>query len=424
MKANCIVFFLLVLCFSGCSKNDWEFDPDEVLVTVNTDGWSTSGAKVSLIIENRKSTAISASLVQGEKCVLKRGENVAGDKINLHILSVTKDGQDQLTSWSILSYYDIGPGKEFKIADILNADVARKGMNQTIRNVSFSDVPEFDIVTRSANNQGHCHTLNKLTVPCAYPGYDSFLSGNYFYVCLYKNGSAGYKLIKIPETTLTDYVISLSGLNTNMTKFLIPKNPDYKQSVRVEAFSDEGSIDIFNLSSADETIFTGNDIEVFVPVGLPQMTSFATTYFKINSTRRQTGYHSGSAVLTDNSYLDAELSLTAVSGKLPEVSHVGAEFDLLFSSVSFEDYRGSWELYYPDGKSIYVPDFPDDVLLSVSPDFQISSQVAKVDFIDVTAVDDSRLTCYEDAVEYYLNVRIFPDNNYSVFSDRTGLILK
>jgi len=57
-KLYCIFPFLL--CFSGCTKNDGEFDPDEVLVTVNTDGWITSGAKVSLIIENRESTAISA----------------------------------------------------------------------------------------------------------------------------------------------------------------------------------------------------------------------------------------------------------------------------------------------------------------------------------------------------------------------------
>jgi len=425
MKTNILfVLFVAVFLFSGCTKNEGEFDPDEVLVTVSTEGWITGGAKGYLVIENSESTALSASLVPGEKCILKRGENVIGDKINLHILSVIKNSQNQMTSWSIISFYEIAPGKEFKIADILNADGAAKGQNQTIRNVSFSDIPEFDIVTRSANNQGHCHTLNTLTVPCAYPGYDSFLSGNYFYVCMHKNGSAGYKILNIPETTLTNYVISLSGLNTNMTKHLIPKNPDYKQSVRVEAFSDEGSIDIFNMSSADETIFAGNNIEVFVPVGLSQMTSFATTYFKINNTRRQTGYHYGSAVVTDNSYLDAALSLTAVSGKLPEVSHTGADFDLLFSSVNFEDYRGSWELYYPDGKSIYVPDFPDDILLSVAPDFQLSSQVAKVDFIDATAIDDSRLDSYDDAVEYYLSVRVFPKDNYSVLSDRTGLILK
>ncbi len=189
-----------------------------------------------------------------------------------------------------------------------------------VENLVFTDIPPFDIVTRSANNQRHCHTQNTFQVPCAQPGYDGYFSGTCFYVCLQQGGEAGYKLVDIPDESLAEYEISLGGLNDDMSCYVISKDPLDQTDIDIMAHGSEGSIEIFALH--DQAVFPDNDVEVFVPEGLPQMSSFTTTYNRIPSAERiQASIYRNGTVITDNSFLNSGLMVNHIQGSMPAISH-------------------------------------------------------------------------------------------------------
>ena len=404
-----ILFMIAVLLLSstGCHERI-EYDPNEVLVTINTGNWPDYDQRIFyVIVENKRSGSVFAKLVKGEDCHMRRGEVISGDLINLHFFALGGHNND----YNLYSYYDILPGKVINMSYIFFSGRTTVVPGKRVGNITFSDVPAFDIVTRSANNPRHCHTLNTLNVPCAMPGRDSY-EGKYFYVCIQKGDDAGYKLVEIPGGS--EYDLSLGDLNYNMTKYSIPKDPAMLQIIRVMAYGSDGMMGIYALY--DETLFSGNNIDVFVPVGLTQMTSFHTTVEKSESDKYQASYYVSSTVTTAFSYLDAGLSIKHTSGKLPIITHNGDKFDWLETTIRFADTR-SWMLCHPSGQSLYLPEFPSEVLQAISADFQISSKLSDISSIVVTAIEDSRLNSYDEVFESAMRIITLPDQEYSILRD-------
>lgn len=419
-----IMIVLIVAANTSCNKETVEYDPEEVIVTINTTVWNYQYPyeRVFVVVENMQSDPIFVEITKGENSIIKRGEEIAGDLINLHFVHAWSIYD--FSDWRIISYYDILPGKEIDLLGIYDASGMGDGKELSgkgIVNISFSDVPEFDIATRSANNNRHCHTLNTLEVPCAPIGGNSYPSGYNFYVCLQKGDNAGYKLEKIPE--LSDYVISLNGLNQEMEKYSIPKNPDYQKDISISTYGSDGILQIFNMYYTDESLFTGDYIDVFVPKGLPQMTRFSTEISRINTDRIQSSYYMSDQVTTNNSFLDAGLTLSFTSGKFPVITQTSNEFDVLTTEISVKDADSwrHWTIYSPGSRNLYSPEFPSEVLQAVAGGFQVGWLLSNISRISVTATNDSRFSNYDDAVEFALKIRDFSEVHFSILSDKVWI---
>lgn len=411
-------FFAIVsmIFLWGCEKRE-KYDPEEVLVTIDTDSWNP-GYQGFAIIENKESVPVFSELTRGQECILRRGEKIIGDQVNLHLLKILKDPQNEVISWTLYSFFGINPGADVDLNSVLNPGMS-VGTSPTkwVGNIVFTDIPPFDIVTRSANNQRHCHTQNTLQVPCAPPGFDSYFSGTCFYVCLQQGEEAGYKLVDIPDESLAEYEISLDGLNYDMSCYIITKDPLDQTDIDIMAHGSKGSIEIFALH--DQAVFPENDVEIFVPEGLLQMSSFTTTYIRIPSTDRiQTSIYFSGTVATGSSFLDAGITVNHVPGSMPSISHTTEGFTQLLTEISINDQIGEWKIVHPDVSSLYIPELPDEVLQAISTGFSLSNQLSNVGIVRVTAIEDSRWQDYNDSVEQTLDPGSFSEDDYSRFSDR------
>lgn len=413
-----IILFAIVsmILSGGCEKSE-KYDPEEILATIDTDNWQ-AGYQGFAIIENKKSVPVFSELTKGQECILKRGELISGDKVNLHLLEILRDPQNEVIRWSLYSYMGIDPGIDVDLYSVFNPgmEVSTSPINR-IGNVVFTDIPLFDIVTRSANNQRHCHTQNTLQVPCAQPGYDSYFSGTCFYICLQQGEEAGYKLVDMPEEPLAEYEISLGELNYDMSCYIIPKDPLYQDNIDILAHGSKGSIEIFALH--DQAVFPDNSVEVFVPDGLLQMSSFTTTYTRMHSTNKiQTSIYRSGTVTTGHSFLDAGLTVNHVQGSMPSISHNTDGFTQLLTEISFNDQIGDWKIVHPDAAGLYIPEFPDEVLQAISAGFSLSSQLSDVGIVRVTAIEDSRWNDYNDSVGKTLNPVSISEDDYTRLSDK------
>ena len=183
------------------------------------------------------------------------------------------------------------------------------------------------------------------------------------------------------------------------------------------AHGSAGSIEIFALH--DQALITDNDIKVFVPDDLLQMTTFTTTYVRNPSTdQMQTSLYRSSTVTSDFSYLDAGLNINHVTGSMPSISHNNDGFSHLYTAMDFTGYTGSWRILHPDATSLYLPELPADVLNAISPGFNLSGQLSGIITVRVTAIDDSRFQDYNDAVGQTLDPESFPEENFIRLADR------
>ena len=108
-KASLFTLFATIF-FCGC-ENRVEYDPEEILVTIDTGNWLT-GTQGFVIIENRESGAIFSELTKGQECILKRGEKIKGDHFNLHLLNIIKTPDDEVISWKLYSFLEVLPGQD------------------------------------------------------------------------------------------------------------------------------------------------------------------------------------------------------------------------------------------------------------------------------------------------------------------------
>lgn len=388
------VFLILTLTiFLGCEKEP-EFDPEEVLVTIDATGWANGGYDLYLIVENQLSAAKYYTIVPGEKLTVKRGSSIKGESITAHFVSI-----HEFFPWKISSYYEMPPGLEIPLnTSVTNAPEGTNLMGGTA-NITFSDVPDFDIVTRSAHIPTHSHTLNTLEVPCAAAGGNTFPHNSKFYVSLINDGLAGYKLITIPE--VSDFVISLADMNTSMTKYSIPKDPVKQPSISVTS----GGNQIFNLST---DLFAGDNIDVFVPSDLGEMSTYTTTFRTFEGTvDYMSTYVNQPNVPAVYDFLDDGFSVTKSPGSMPEITTSGESGDLLYMNI-YDENNFQWMVFSPDGDALYVPQFPTEILDMFPAGFTLAGLLTDFSIIYVNISDDDRIDNYTESLKYRLNISDLP----------------
>lgn len=399
MKTRIMLLIVAVIALTpGCDENDNDvvYDPEEVLVTVDaSECGNLFSHQIFMVTENKESTPISIEIIEGETIVIKRGKEIKGDLVNLHFFFFSNITQE---SWNIISYYEIPPGKKINFQGFYTSLTGTKSTSSSgsgLANISFSDIPDFDVATRTYMLSSHSHTYYSLEYPCSH----SFETGTSFYVCLQKGSSAGYKLLTVPE--VSDFTVSLAGLNTAMTKYSFQKDPGYPKFISVKAYGSEGCIEIFNLDYTDESIFSGDFVDVFVPQGLPQMDNFRTEICTYKNESSHCSRYYDSTIVTDYSFLNADPSLSHVAGQMPVVNTEVEDFDAIQIQIVFNSHN-DWTIYGPPGLELTKPEFPAYLLNKISENIKISDMLSDVYLIDADAMDDSRIAGYNEAIEYYL----------------------
>jgi hypothetical protein len=408
MKKFFVLFsiaFALTLVTSCKEDDPTKYDPEEVVVTINTNNWGTHFFEtIYFVVENLESESVFLQLAIGETYVIKRANIIKGDLVNLHFVYTNSVFDDD--EWRISSYYDIPLGKEIELEgnNFPKEGEVEQSEGKSTVGISFSEIADFEVVTRSAMNQGHSHTLNTLEVPCA-PSGNTFPSGEKFYVCLHNGQEASYKLEAIPD--VSSHIISLGGLNSSMTKYSVTKNPEYAVSIKVKAYGSSGIIEIFNLRNTDESIFTGNTIDVYTPNGIPEMTSFSTTVSTtIDNSFRHSYYSPSSQVVTDYSFLEVGLTFNHPLGVFPVVSTSTNQYDYIVLTFT-NNVWNYWNIFIPSGTSLYYPNFPAEVLQALPESF------TNFNFSRAMAIDDTRFGNYMEAIDHLLKISEVEDQIYS-----------
>ncbi|TVQ86832.1 MAG: hypothetical protein EA393_11315 [Bacteroidetes bacterium] len=419
MKTIYLLFTILALLFTmSCSKNDTNpYDPEEVILTIHLPEIFFDNTFV--IIENKETNPVYLELEGRESYYIQRGDSIRGETFNLHFFYHFFEDVAQASS-----YFAIVPGKEIHITSgtgnfpMINSH-SEKTENNTTVEISFSDIPDFDVATRTAIYPGHCHTLSTLEVPCANIGGNTPPVGSTFYVCLQQGDNAAYKMIELPN--VSEYTISLAELNSNMKKYSFPKNPDFLDRISVYGYGEivnyyggyTGRLGLFSLSNP--SIFPGNTIDVFIPDDIPGLTTFDTNLSKglpEMQAIKSVSYRNQPQVV--NNYLlpevDFSLSPDHTPGDFPQITHSSNDYSyvtLKLASIDNTLDERRWNMVAPGFDYFYAFTFPEK-LLEIIPDNDFYRNFFSYDLhIRAETHYDSRFTNYNDAVNHLLNIEDF-----------------
>ncbi len=419
MKRIYLLFTILALLFTmSCTKNDTNpYDPEEVILTIHLPElfWDNT----FVIIENKETNPVYLELEARESYYIQRGDSIRGETFNLHFF------YHLFEDWAwASSYFAIAPGKEIHFTSEMGGypkkDTHSKSSESSTRvEISFSDIPDFDIATRTAVHPGHCHTLPTLEVPCANIGGNTPPVGSTFYVCLQHGDNAAYKMIELPN--VSEYNISLAELNSNMKKYSFPKSPDYVDRISVYGYGPtenyfgghQGRLGLFSLSNP--SIFPGNTIDVFIPDDIPELTTFNTTLSKgLPEIRalKSVSYRNQPQVVTN--YLlpkvDFSLSPDHTPGDFPQITHSSNDYSYVSLELTYTDdtlEERSWNMVAPDFDDFYAFTFPVE-LLEIMPDYDFYRNFFSYELlIRAQTHYDSRFKNYNDAVNHLLNIEYF-----------------
>ncbi|MBN1145009.1 MAG: hypothetical protein JXA72_11335 [Bacteroidales bacterium] len=414
MKTQCQLLLAAVIALTVCcdeDENETVYDPEETVVTIDASECSNLFSyQVFMVAENKDSNPLHVEIIEGETLVIKRGKEIKGDLVNLHFFFFSNINQE---IWNITSYYDVLQGKEINFKDFYLSIYGGETTSSFsgLANISFSDIPDFDVASRTYMMPAHAHTYSSLEYPCS----PSFETGKSFYVCLQKGSTAGYKLVTVPE--VSKFTVSLDGLNTAMTKYSFQKDPGYPKFISIKAYGSEGCFEIFNLDYPDELIFTGDYVDVFVPDGLPQMLNFRSEIHAYKNEGIQCSIYYDTVIVTDCSFLNADLSLSHTAGQMPIVNTQDEAFDAYQIKIVFNSHN-NWIVFGPPGLNLTMPEFPAELLNKIAENLAVTDMLSDVYLIDADAMDDSRIADYNEAIEYYLlKSASFDEDKYYFMTD-------
>lgn len=413
-----LIVLVSIVATSGCKKEKVEYDPNEAIITINAIDYSSGSFTVFVVFENTLSSSSYIEIVDGENLIL-RGNSIKGDIINFHFVYIFSGFDNSLGE--IISYYEIPIGMEINLPGYASSkSVANESEPKGQTTISFSDIPAFEVATRSALYPAHAHTSASLEVSCANIGGNTFNPGDDFYVCLQNGISAGYKLVSIPQ--VTDYTISLGELNSDMTKYSYLKSPTNNLDIAANAYNIEGEnpIRIYSLDPPYGDLFAGDSINLFVPNGLAQMKKFYTSFTNYDETGL---YHSSkyysNQISKNYSFLNTGLITSHTFGEFPVVTTSNNNYDYIEIRFSFGPV--SWTIFAPDGNGLYTPEFPEEVKQVLSADYQLSEFLTKYTVLNVTVTDDSRIIGYEEAYRHHLGIQDYYQEYYNIRSEGRGI---
>lgn len=418
MKNKIIVSLLIVLqIFVGSCNKTKQYNPDDLLFNLNVDINLGPEAKYILILENTQSIPQSLTLSSSFQEEIKRGEDIIGAAINLHFVLINESAIGDL---SIKSFYDVPFGKSIRITD--DNLKQSEGTSSTL-NLSFANIPPFDIVSRTAKTQDQAFTLNTIETPVTTSalGGETFETIEMFYACFQNGAEASYKLERMPDQA--DYTIDFTNLNSNMVKHTYDKIIDEANIVHASVQAWDNAIlygkpvGIFDLE--DFSIFPSTTFDVFIP-SIERYFSFYVQDFQFEKNNQTfTNWFYSNTIYDEINLLDAGLKVTAESGQMPVIESLSDEYSI--AEITFEAEGFKWTLHSQKTDNIYFPEIPAELFA----DFPDANNLIQV-FLSlkggkVKLIDYYPYANYEDALGIYFgsDVNRLESGNYFRTQEQT-----
>ncbi|NQU87367.1 MAG: hypothetical protein HQ541_16560 [Mariniphaga sp.] len=391
-KVITLIIIPLFIIVISCEKDDPQTLYEKVLIVETRSVNETESQRFFVLIENNESSPVFKEIPNYSEYTFIRNGLIKGDKVNIHLISLNTFSDQHY--FNINSYSSVPVGKTvlFGRDNILNDKSASSRVD-----LEFTNIPDFDIATRSAHLQIHCHTQTTFVdVPCEPIGGNTFPVNETFYACLQKGDVAGFKLQKI-TTTEDSYTISLDSLNNNMDYYELPKEVENHDltKISVRAFDPViGTIEIFNLS--DISIFPSAKIDFFVPAVNLSISNYIIDYTTLINNKFYKNVFSTETIISTPTLIDAELQ----SGS--EINHqldftVSGNLDFL--TVRLNNLGSNWLMHGIDPGEMYIPEFPEDLIaITGEPGFLEDVETASIQLYDY-----SELNGYNNALEKILD---------------------
>lgn len=398
MKNKIIITLIIVLqiFIASCNKTK-QYNPADLLFNLYVDINLRPEAKYILILENPESKPQKITLSGSFYQEILRGEDIISGAVNLHFILIneTKDGE-----LSMNSFYDVPFGKTIRISE---NNLKSQEATQSSVNLSFTNIPDYDIVSRTAKTQDQGFTLNTFETPIttAAMGGETFESIQQFYACFQNGADASYKIERLPNQE--NYTIDFTDLNTNMVKYTFPKNINdatIKQA-NVQAWDNAilfGSpVEIYNLT--DFSIFPTTSFAIFTPT-FERYFSYYIQELKYEKNNQTFSNWSYSSTLQDEiNLLDAGLSINPQPGQIPSIESISTEYSI--AELTFETDNFSWTIHSPKTDNIYIPEIPLDVFDDLSNANNFLEMFLKIDEGKIKLIDYYPYTEYAEALGVY-----------------------
>lgn len=396
-----LFLFMATVLFSSCRKdeNDFKESPDDIILIINAEIDLRPGLRCYLVIENSESQARYQTVSHQLSSILQRKKQFVGNTINFHTIFVDElDGN----SVDMQSYFDIPIGREI----IINNDYLKENkiVNSNV-NLSFANIPDFDLVSRTAKYPEQGYTLTSFETPAttAALGGETYVGGNFFYSCFQSGSTASYILDFIPNNT-NNYTINFDNLSPNVIKYTFPKNINDKYIVHADfiAYNNPlllAGVQIFNLD--DFSIYPTSTFDIFAPSNKREL-GYYSQYFIYQDSEFIYSNWAYERDIINMTFLEAGLKTTSQIGQLPIIEFTTDLFDEIEIEITSDNF--SWSLHGPEISSFYIPNLP----VEVSTNFPESNTLEQL-FLNqeggvVKLIDYTPLVGYEEILDLNLGI--------------------
>ncbi len=359
----CVVFMYFI--FSACEKKEEEYVNESILTIHTNDNVAFQDVqRCFVLIENSNSIPVFKELSNSSDYEFFRNDSIKSDVFNIHVIDLqVYEGE---STFSIESYSSIPVGKHLVLGVVYGPSPQ---VSSSSVHYKFIDIPDFDVVSRTAQFQRHSHTVGSLEDVRCEPTeeWQTFPVGEMFYACFQKGEDAGFILQEITDTDPN--VISFDSLNYNMVHYELPKkvgNADLTyMSIRV-LDANYGFIRIFYLQPSEIPIFSSGKVDLFVPGEGLDIVEYSTSFGYSENSNHYNNYYLDENVITSTSFINAEVNGLVINRQLN--FSTSGEFDYVSVGLSIPDCR--WSFYGTDSKDLYIPEFPEELAAIIGePDF-------------------------------------------------------
>lgn len=399
-----LFLFMATVLFSSCRKIiDPSLDPEnpdflaiDLLVDINL----RPEAKYFLVLENKETPAVYYDIPQYFGYAVTRGTWLRGNTFNLHFIKI-----DELVDGTleIKSFFDVPVGVKI---DIRDNNLKKASASKSNFNLSFTNIPDFDIVTRSAKNQEQSFTLDVFSTPATTPelGGETFGEQQLFYACFQKGNTAAYMLERMP-IGISDYTVDFSNLSTDLAKYSFSKNKAGATIVHadVQAWNNRllknQYVEIFNLNNFD--LYPASTFDIFVPKYLIDMRFFIQNYGYEKSESKYYNWAFSGDLMNSLDLLDLGLTATSRIGRLPLIETTNENYDE--AQIIFESENFKWTMHGPSASSFYIPNIPKEVYDNFPEPMNLQQLFLSQEKGIVKLIDYSDFDEYNQTLPLYLS---------------------
>lgn len=395
------LLFLFLNSFWACNKNEKIVteSPDDIVLNILVDINIRPEAKYFLLLENSQTAPIYWKIPNYFGYGFLRGNKVKGNAINIHFILLNEKEDNTI---AIKSFYDVPLGLEIKITDDNLKNT--KSTNFTVE-LSFENIPDFDIVSRTSVNQKQNFTQTVFETVATQPdqNVENFEMGQYFYACFQKDNMASYFLQRTPNNST--YTIDFANLSTQLAKHTFSKtiNGATISHADVQAYGNPylrfDYVELFNLD--DFSIYPTSSFDIFNPTSETAIMYYVQNFtFEGNDQIYNNWYYNG--LFQDNiSLLDAGLKTTSRIGELPSIESTEGLWDI--SEISLETADFKWTMYSPNTNNFYIPETPPELASQLPESKTLRQLFLNQEGGSVKLIDYDPFNGYEDILSVYLN---------------------